>query len=314
MASIVTSRQLAAQVPAANSPSDSTESAVNLTVLAGGWRLVQDVHQGSLTAVYKARPSAGGSIDAAYALKLLLPEWEQNAAAQALIQREATIGRLAASPHLVPVLDARTHEAPFYVVMPWLDGASLSYVLERRGPLPLALALWVARQVAEALAVLHDCGWVHGDVKPDNILLAPSGHATLVDLGFARRPGDLGTGLDRVALGTAHYLAPECVNSQPRFDARSDLYALGVTLYELLSGPLSLTVTAPSVPGIDPPATARRYVDLRQRAPWVSREVAKFVAGLTAQEPLRRPQSARELVDELIGLEIEHLADRLSAA
>jgi serine/threonine protein kinase len=276
---------------------------------------VQPVYEGSLTAVYRARPSAGDTVDAAYALKLLLPDREQNPAAQALIQREAAIGRLAASPHLVSILAAHTQAAPFYVVMPWLDGTSLAQLLERRGPLPPALALWIARQAAEALDALHRCGWVHGDVKPANILLAASGHATLVDLGFARRHGDLGTGLDRVALGTPHYLAPECLCSQPRFDARSDLYALGVTLYELLAGALpGMPAGAQNLQADEELRSTRRFVDLRQRAPWVSRELGRLVARLTAQEPLRRPQSARELVEELISLEIDHLADRLPAA
>lgn len=283
-------------------------------VLPGGWTLVEAICQGPLTTVYRARPTAGEAADAAYALKLLNDDWEEHAAAQALIEREATIGRQASSPHLVSILAARAQAAPYYVVMPWLEGVSLARVLAERGALPSALVLWAARQVAEGLDALHQCGWVHGDVKPANIMVAPSGHATLVDLGFARRLGDLGTGLDRVALGTPHYLAPECLCSQPRFDARSDFYALGVTIYELLTGPLDSTQTnAPSDLDDNEPTAMRRFVDLRQRAPWLSREVARFVARLTAHEPLRRPQSARELIDELIALEIDNLADRLPA-
>jgi serine/threonine-protein kinase len=276
--------------------------------------LVEAICQGSLTTVYRARPTAGEAADAAYALKLLNDDWEEHAAAQALIEREAAIGRQASSPHLVSILAARTQAAPYYVVMPWLEGVSLASVLGERGALPSALVLWAARQVAEGLDALHQCGWVHGDVKPANIMLATSGHATLVDLGFARRLGDLGTGLDRVALGTPHYLAPECLCSQPRFDARSDFYALGVTIYELLTGPLDSTQTNAQL-DLDEgePTSMRRFVDLRQRAPWLSREVARFVTRLTAHEPLRRPQSARELVDELIALEIDNLADRLPA-
>jgi serine/threonine-protein kinase len=286
-----------------------------LPALPGGWTLVEAICQGPLTTVYRARPTAGGAVDAAYALKLLNDDWDEHAAAQALIEREATIGRQASSPHLVSILAARTQAAPFYVVMPWLDGVSLARVLAERGALPSALVLWAARQVAEGLDALHQCGWVHGDVKPANIMLATSGHATLVDLGFARRLGDLGTGLDRVALGTPHYLAPECLCSQPRFDARSDFYALGVTIYELLTGPLgSGRQHAPTLSSDDDESAApRRFVDLRQRAPWLSREVARFVARMTAHEPLRRPQSARELIDELITLEIDNLADRLPA-
>ncbi|MGD9645035.1 MAG: serine/threonine-protein kinase [Pirellulales bacterium] len=310
MASVTKPRTRSAQAALATSPGDQR-------ALVGGWTLVEPVHQGSLTAVYRARPSTsdadGDAVDAAYALKLLQPDWENNPAAQALIQREAVIGRQAASPHLVSILAAHTQAAPYYVVMPWLEGVSLAQLVERRGALPAGLALWAARQTAEALDALHQCGWVHGDVKPANILLAHSGHATLVDLGFARRPGDLGTGLDRVAMGTPHYLAPECLCSQPRFDARSDLYALGVTLYELLCGmPASSSHDHDAEDGQQ--AAPRRCVDLRQRAPWVSRDLAKLVACLTANEPLRRPQSAHELVEELVSLEIDHLADRLPAA
>lgn len=307
MATVASTRPQVAPRQVEASPSE-------LPVLPGGWTLVEAIYQGSLTTVYRARPTAGEATDAAYALKLLNDDWEEHAAAQALIEREATIGRQASSPHLVSILAARTQAAPYYVVMPWLEGVSLATVLGERGALPSALVLWAARQVAEGLDALHQCGWVHGDVKPANIILATSGHATLVDLGFARRLGDLGTGLDRVALGTPHYLAPECLCSQPRFDARSDFYALGVTIYELLTGPLDAAVPSAQL-DLDEgePTSMRRFVDLRQRAPWLSRDVARFVARLTAHEPLRRPQSARELVDELIALEIDNLADRLPA-
>ena len=90
-------------------------------------------------------------------------------------------------PHLIAVLSAQLETAPHYLVMPLLQGATLRTVLAACGPLPTPHALWIVRQIAESLAALHEAGWIHADVKPGNIHVSPSGHATLIDLGFALR-------------------------------------------------------------------------------------------------------------------------------
>ncbi len=201
------------------------------------WDLVEFAAEGSLARVFRARP-AGGDQDrpAAYAVKMLRPCWQEDAHAIRLLQREALVGRSVSHPHLVPILTAAVLEAPRLLVMPWLDGASLATRLTEGQKFDVPAALWIVRQAAEGLAGLHAAGWIHGDVTPENIYVAPSGHVTLLDLSFARRRDEFGSAADRPIMGTCSYLAPEYLTSALKPDIRSDIYSLGAVLFEMLSG------------------------------------------------------------------------------
>ena len=253
---------------------------------------------------------ADGPLDrsAGYAVKVLLERWQDDTAAIELLRREAIVGRQVSHRHLISVLAAHVGGPPYFVVMPWLAGSTLADLLAagRRPPLPVAL--WLARQTAEALGALHVAGWMHGDVKPSNIFVSPSGHATLLDLGFVRRPEETGCVVDRCVAGTFHYIAPEMITSALRPDIRSDLYSLGVTLYELLTGRLpfvgrSLAELAEQHRQSEPP-------EIRSLAPRLPLDVARLVHQLLAKEPLRRPQTPAELVVRLTVLEIATFAER----
>jgi serine/threonine protein kinase len=287
-----------------------THAAARPTVLPGGWELERLVACGQFSAVYQARAEQSDpTASPGYAIKLLSDQWQNHPAVVKLLQREALVGQAISHPHLISVLAAHVSKPPYFVVMPWLDDRSLADCVASGNPLPVGLAIWYCRQAAEALDALHQRGWMHGDVKPANILVSALGHVTLIDLGFARPPSEPSTPLDRVLLGTPRYLAPECLLSQPRADIRSDLYSLGVTLFELLAG------TLPD--GNDPlevqlalrQSAARR---LRAVNPLVPRSVSELLEELLARDPCRRPQSAAELVERLIAVEIETLADRVA--
>jgi eukaryotic-like serine/threonine-protein kinase len=125
----------------------------------GPWQLVRQVAEGNLCRVYQARPADGmASRPAAYAVKVLLERWQDDSAAIELLRREATVGRQVSHAHLISVLAAHVGGPPYFVVMPWLNGSTLagSLVAGHRPPLPVAL--WLARQTAEALGALHAAG------------------------------------------------------------------------------------------------------------------------------------------------------------
>ncbi|MBX3415745.1 MAG: serine/threonine protein kinase [Pirellulales bacterium] len=276
------------------------------------WELVSRVAEGHVTTFYQARV-AGQSTQTApgYAVKLLEPRFEQDARAIAEIEREAHVGRQVTHPHLVPILAARVSRAPYYVVMPWLVGSTLAELLAGDIRPGVAATLWIARQVAEALDALHAKGWMHADIKPSNIFLSAQGHVTLLDLGFARHRDEQTSALDRCVTGTPEYMAPEMVTSTLRPDIRSDLYSLGVTLYKLLSGRLPFLATE-----IGELLQAHRQAEppeLRRLVPAIPLEVSHLVRELMAKEPLRRPQSPRELIERLFSLEIKFFADRSAA-
>jgi serine/threonine-protein kinase len=205
-------------------------------------------------------------------------------------------------------LSAHVNEPPYYLVMPYLPGGTLRQRIDAQKRLPVGTAVWIARQAAQGLAALHDAGFVHGDIKPANIFLSPDGHATLIDLGFAQPIGESEPGTGRAIAGTPVYLAPEAVANPAVCDVRSDLYSLGVTLYEMLTG-------SPPFPAGDASELARQHreavpPDIRQRAGYVPAPVAELVARLLAKQVLRRPSSARELVELLLPLEIATLERR----
>lgn len=268
------------------------------------WELVEFAAHGSLARIYRARP-VGTPADrpATYAVKMLRPCWQNDPEAIRLLRREAMVGQSVSHPHLVPVLTASVSESPRLLVMPWLEGASLQSRLAAGQQIDILRMLWIARQTAEGLDALHAAGWMHGDVTPGNIYVSPTGHVTLIDLSFARRGSEIGSAVDRPIMGTCSYIAPEYFTSALRADIRSDLYSLGVVLFETLSGCLPY-------PGKDLAELATQHrqsapAELARLAPHVPREVVRLVQRMMARDPLRRPQSPRELIDELVSLEID---------
>jgi serine/threonine-protein kinase len=275
--------------------------------VVGRWELVALAAEGSWARIYRARP-AEGPVDrlATYALKMPRPERRDDPAAIGLLAREALAARSVSHRHLIAVLEAHVSREPRLLVMPWLEGATLQAALAGGRRIDLSSVLWIARQVAEALEALDAAGWMHGDLKPGNIFLSPEGHVTLLDLGFARRRDETGPAAERRVMGTAQFLAPECASSTLRPDIRSDIYSLGVVLYELLAG-------RPPLAGDSVGELARGHKQtappsLVRLAPNLPTAVAHLVHRMLAKDPLRRPQTPRELTGALVRLEIGALA------
>jgi serine/threonine-protein kinase len=318
MATIETSRPTAAPgVPLAppipgdhqrQSQCHPTTDSQPLVGRLGPWQLVRLLGEGNLTRVYQARPadvSAGQR--AVYAVKLLRKEWWREPAAIEVQRREAWVGSQVSHPNLLPVLSASVRQPPFYVVTPKLDGTSLAQILTEHGRLDVPLALWIARQVADGLASLHEAtGMIHTDVKPANVFVSPTGHTTLFDFGFAQTPAEARHWSTRPLAGTLAYIAPELITSALAADVRSDVYSLGVTIYEMLTGRRPLESDDPGEL-----ATLHREAkpaDVRQLRPDASDELASLVHSMLAKDPLRRPASAKELADQLVRLEIDSFA------
>jgi serine/threonine-protein kinase len=239
---------------------------------------------------------------------MLRPCWQDDPQAIGLLQREALVGQSVSHPHLIPILAAPVLEPPRLLVMPWLDGASLAARLAGGQQFDVPEALWIARQTAEALDALHTAGWMHGDVSPGNIQISPSGHVTLLDLNFARRNDEIGSAADRPIMGTCSYIAPEYLTSALRPDIRSDIYSLGVVLFQIFSGRVPYPCET-----LEQLATQHRQakpLDLLRLAPNMPREAIQLVRRMMSNDPLRRPQTPRELIDRLVALEIATFSER----
>ena len=266
------------------------------------WQLVQRVGAGVRTSVYLARPAeCSQNIPPDYAIKLLTPPHDNDPISVNLLRREALVGRHICHPHVISTLAARVDQPPYYVVMPRLHGATLESVLGTVGPLPAARGLWIVRQLAEGLDALHKRKWIHGDIKPSNIIVSAQGHVTLIDLGFARHAPNKEN--MRSLMGTLKYAAPEMFVSSKSQNSASDIYSLGVTLYEILTGRVPFASDNPrelaSAHLEQIPLSPRRLV------PRLPQSVAVILKQMLAKEPMRRPQNAEELISRLIALEVE---------
>jgi serine/threonine protein kinase len=273
-----------------------------------GYELLTRLGGGVLTSVYAARDR---SDDTACAVKVIREDWEDQPTAIKLLQREARACLAVRHAHLVRLLKAHVTRPPYFLVMEQLPGESLRRRLRRDYRLDTPTALWITRQTAEALAALHRAGFVHGDVKPDNIRLAGDGRAILLDLGFAHRPGENAALLELgYVLGTVNYLAPELCGDEPVDGPACDMFSLGVTLFEMLAG--QLPYPAGSVEQTfrrhraDPPADIRRHVGSLPAG------LVTVIERLLGRKPADRPKASL-LVQQLIGLEIAAIRRRRSA-
>ena len=202
------------------------------------------IGRGGMGIVYRARQR---SLDRPVAVKLLPPHpqpaGESDSSFADRFQREArTLARLQ-HPNIVTIYDSGMTGECFYFVMELVDGINLRRLM-KNGPVPLDQVLGVLVPICDALAYAHDRGIVHRDLKPENILINRSGTAKLADFGLAKllqHPKDAAnlTTPDQV-MGTMHYMAPEQVEQPMHTDHRADVYAMGVVLYEMLTGELPL--------------------------------------------------------------------------
>jgi serine/threonine protein kinase len=271
-----------------------------------GYEIIEPLGGGALTQVVAARQRGTGSL---CAVKRIRPNCEDLPTAIKLIQREARIGLRVRHPHLVGFRHAQVTRPPYFLVMDFLAGESLRRRLRRDYRIDAASTIWIVRQIAEALAALHGAGFVHGDVKPDNVRLIDDGTAVLIDLGFAHRPGENAVLRRRgYILGTANYLAPELCSGEPDADTASDLFSLGVTMFEMVAGELPYPLG-------NVEETLRRHAwdspsDIRSLQ--LPSGLAGLVGRLLARQPAKRPR-ATTVVQQLITLEIANLSRRRSA-
>ncbi|NQT36470.1 MAG: serine/threonine protein kinase [Planctomycetes bacterium] len=275
------------------------------------WEAVSLASRGPLARIYRGRPLGPAPAGATYALKVLEDRWQDDPRAVECFRREALVGRTVSHRHLVSVLASCVRRSPRYLVMPWLEGQTLAARLAAGWRPEIPAALWIARQIAEALDALHLAGWIHADVKPSNIHLSSTMHATLLDLGFARRPSESESVVNRCVVGTCGYVAPEMITSTLRSEASSDVYSLGVVLFEMLSGRLPFE-------GSDAAELAVQHLraappDLGPLVPGAPHRLVRLVRRMLAKEPLRRPHGARTLIDQFAALEIETFAQRAVA-
>jgi TolB-like protein len=220
--------------------------------LARRYRVERELGQGGMAVVYLAHDLRH---DRPVAIKVLLPELSRYLGLERFL-REIHIAAQLNHPHILPLHDSGEADGLLFYVMPYVEDDSLRQRLARGGPLAVGAATRIAAEVADGLSYAHHLGVVHRDIKPENILLTQS-HAVIADFGIARAVAGAGAGgtitTVGISLGTPQYMSPEQAAADPALDHRTDLYALGCTLYEMLAG-------RPPYPGPTPQAFALQHL------------------------------------------------------
>src|SRR5580693_460947 len=228
-----------------------------MTVYNGRCELSNQVARGGTAQVYLARVLL---LDRPVALKVLFAELSSDPTFVERFRREAQAAANLSHPNIVPVFDWGQSESTYFIVMEYVDGEALSAIIRTQAPLDQAQSASIASDIAKALSYAHRHGVVHRDVKPGNVLITSDGQVKVTDFGIARAMGSdeqvTQTGL---VMGTATYFSPEQAQGL-EVDGRSDIYSLGVVLYEMLT-------RRPPFAGDTPVAIAYQHVSEQPKPP-----------------------------------------------
>ena len=260
------------------------------TLLDGRYRIERRVARGGMATVYAATDQR---LDRTVALKILHAALAEDPEFVARFEREARTAARLSHPHVVSVHDQGESDGRVFLVMEYVEGRTLRDLLVERGRLSPSEALDLLVPALEGLAAAHAAGLVHRDVKPENVLLAADGRVKVADFGLTRAVGSATAATQGVLIGTVAYLAPEQV-ARGIADSRSDVYAAGVLLFEMLTG-------RPPYTGDTPLSVAYQHVHETIPAPsslasGIPSTVDALVTGATRPDPDDRPADAAELL------------------
>jgi predicted Ser/Thr protein kinase len=258
------------------------------------YELEELVGTGGMSSVYRAHDRL---LERTVALKVLHHQYTGDEEYVERFRREARSVATLSHPNIVTVIDRGEHEGRQFIVFEFVEGENLKRLIERRGPAPVTTALELAMQIARGLSFAHQQGLIHRDVKPQNVLMNGDGQAKVTDFGIARSL-DVKHGMTQTGtvLGTSDYIAPEQAQGQ-RVDEHTDVYSLGVVLYEMLLNEVPF-------PGENFVAVAMRHINeeppsIREKRPDVPPRGEAAVHRAMAKDPQARFQTMAEFCQEL---------------
>ncbi|GEM_PF-395844 len=274
------------------------------SLIAGRYRVDHLIGEGGVARVYRGTDE---TLDRRVAVKILRPELSDRQDVVARFRREAHDAAKLNHPNIVQIYDTGVDEGSYYIVMEYLPELNLKEIIKRYAPLPLDKVVEVGIACCDALSYAHRQGLVHRDVKPANVLFSDDGRAKLSDFGIAAAAGEAGLTDDGKVLGSAHYISPEQAQGAPA-GPLSDIYSLGVTLYEALTGRLPFDgETAADIAAQHLRETPRSPRSLNPDIP----PAAEFlIMKAMSRDPQRRYRSADEVKADVLklqrGMDLDH--------
>jgi formylglycine-generating enzyme required for sulfatase activity/predicted Ser/Thr protein kinase len=272
----------------------------------GKYKIIEEVGRGGFAAVYKAVDT---TLDRTVALKVLAPHLLWDPTFVQRFQREAKVAANLDHPHIVTIYEVSQIEGVYFIAMQFLEGRTVSQILEAEGPWAVSRVQGVIEQMASALDYAHARGFVHRDIKPSNVIVANDGRATLTDFGLVKAGEGTKLSTTGVVFGTPEYMSPEQAEGK-ELDARSDVYSLGVVLFEMLAG--QAPFVADTTPAVmykhvhEPPPLDELPSDLPQG-------VVAVVEKALAKKREERYQSAGEMSAALQKALSEAVAEEVKA-
>lgn len=278
----------------------STSAQMIGTVLSSRYRLKAKLGSGGMSTVYLARDE---TLDRPVAVKVMHREMSEQPDQLERFRREARAVAKLSHPNVVAVIDAGEDGGHPYIVFEYVEGENLKQRIKRLGPLDPQEALAYAIEVARGLAIAHARKMVHRDVKPQNVLIDAEGRAKVTDFGIARQLEQQGVTDTGRVLGTTDYVSPEQAMGHG-VDPRSDIYSLGVVLYEMLTG--DVPFSADTQVGVAMKHVNEELPDVQRRRPELSAAAALTIERATTKDPGKRYRSVAEMIDDLeTALEVE---------
>ena len=262
-------------------------------VIANRYEVVQHIGQGGMADVFRGVDTI---LNREVAIKILRADLSTDAVSILRFEREAQAATALAHPNIVEIYDVGDYKGHHYIVMEFVPGRTLKQVIRARGPLLKEEAIDIMKQLTSAVSEAHSKGIIHRDIKPQNVIVKADGSVKILDFGIATAKGSMQLTQANNVMGSVHYLAPELAKGE-QASAQSDIYALGIVLYEMLAGDVPFKADQAV-------QVALRHMrdpmpSLREANPTVPQSIENIVIRATAKDPNKRYRSCREMWQDL---------------
>lgn len=267
------------------------------TMLGDRYELIEKIGEGGMAEVYKAKCHKLNRFDA---VKILKKEYSADSELVDKFKKEATAIANLSDNNIVNIFDVGTQDEINYIVMEYVKGKTLKQIIKENGNIPYKVAIDIAIQIAKALDCAHRNNIIHRDVKPQNILVTEEGVVKVTDFGIAKSPDSATIANSKRILGSAHYFSPEQAKGT-YIDCRTDLYSLGIVIYEMVTGRVPFDADSPvsvALKHIQEPAVPPKQINSD-----IPESLNRLILKCIEKEPIKRYQSAKELLNDLLRIQ-----------